>query len=1557
MFKAINMKFQQILLFFLGLTMTLNVFAQTSVNLYLNVDGVEEAVISDATKNNPYDLTAATNELREAGKLNGCRGYVFTGWKIGSPAQPDETVAPVMSVTPAANTNIYAVFEKPGVVLDNYVRVTDVSALEAGANYVIVCFYRFNEVNQYYALGNSQTTYEYETGGTIRIGWNNYDEVIRRYKIDAVQLDAPVGGVISNPHSEYVWTLSGSEGNWKWTNTNTSKQLLIRDNVKETGYYTSTLLGRKTWHQATNPDHQILVNSGNTCAVTATDGTFHFKSGDYYLTYVPDAITTDEDYFITDTEEASGYVYYLYKQGSPCTSNPSCIPWSVYLDAVDGTVNEAQRDTLTEANGGSGVDLVAAESGASCSGWSFAGWHKDGPIDSQTSKPTMIEAADFSGYMPTYNGETLYAVYKKNEGKTTTYTSFPHCTSYTVILHAGGGTIIIDGSDTEQKLYEITEDSPLSGITLPSAAPLKDCNADAWTFVGWVEGESVGSYKDTQYDECKPAGTIFIPKHNNTHIYAVYSSLTDHFRIVAYGTASGLEMPQVGENYLITYLTNDIDYQISSLASGTNHLSAVAGKSPMDGAGFYLVEPDTALWWTVGGSNNAWTFKNVKEDKYLTSGNGYVRLGDSPTTYSIARSSTSTSSDRNLRIYSGSYSLYYNGTYFSARNYSDNQHCYLYRQIKEYTSWPHCEPFTVNFSVYEGGTSGAESLTESVAYAGITLPSASANDCAREGWAFAGWAEAPVNEETSTMSFNLYLPNTIFHPVKNNATLYAVFYQKANTFTRITSADQFFLGGNYIVATGDNKALMNDVRYNKIQSINVSPSGGVITNTDTDIEWKLAGTKGEYIFINTAGNDPIYWNLTIPGEGHLTEDPTVDVFYIKEVESGQFTINSNNNTAGFSDGRRLLGYESGYYNSGFITVKEAANIYFYRQDAVYISAPVCAEETDAVKWTKEDGQYYVYVESYVEGAEPRMNNSDGSPLLIESGDLMGTWKINYDPSVLEPCSETSIKWGTEVAALRIPFIITNPRSASEMRADCSTCDIVVFDGGSLTINANRTAHALTIYDGGTLTVNNGCTLTAKSLILSSEMQADNSTQKAPNVSMEGSGTIELANGELYRDMRIDEDRYYFFSLPFDVDNASISYANVDANGKAPVYRTDYWIKYYDGVSRATDANSGVQKKTYWTHVADKGKNFTLKAGVGYEIGIADQKDLTQSDGHKHRKRVIRMTMKPSKAWNTAEKESRKAATVAPSTCINSRDNVHAGWNLIGNPYLYPYTAGSSVDPESGMQNGAWKKEIVNDKWNGHYILDGESSEVPYFTIYNSNDKTYSQVLANSYRALRPFEALFVQINSGDKIYFRSEGVDRESMPPYKRFLGKEKPVRTGITIEGAGQKQQTGIVLSDELTQQYEIGADLLKYTNSGLLNLYTLNADKQQLAFVGLSQQDAIEPIPVGVTFPNAGKYTFAFDAKQYSANALDSLMLIDYVSGETINLLFASYTVNIESAGSIDNRFALIVRLAKTPQVPTDIENKNVDNTKPRKIIRDGHLFILYEEKVYDAKGNRVR
>lgn len=115
----------------------------------------------------------------------------------------------------------------------------------------------------------------------------------------------------------------------------------------------------------------------------------------------------------------------------------------------------------------------------------------------------------------------------------------------------------------------------------------------------------------------------------------------------------------------------------------------------------------------------------------------------------------------------------------------------------------------------------------------------------------------------------------------------------------------------------------------------------------------------------------------------------------------------------------------------------------------------------------------------------------------------------------------------------------------------------------------------------------------------------------------------------------------------------------------------------------------------------------------------------------------------------------------------------------------------------------------------------------------------------------------------------------------------------------------------------------------------------------------------------PADGEYTFAFDADWYGVKAqyVESLELIDYQLQTTTNLLNNTCSFTASANQVINDRFALVIRLKHTADNPTGLEEipfpsgEGEGEASYRKIIRDGHMYIIRDHNIYSATGAKVK
>ena len=464
--------------------------------------------------------------------------------------------------------------------------------------------------------------------------------------------------------------------------------------------------------------------------------------------------------------------------------------------------------------------------------------------------------------------------------------------------------------------------------------------------------------------------------------------------------------------------------------------------------------------------------------------------------------------------------------------------------------------------------------------------------------------------------------------------------------------------------------------------------------------------------------------------------------------------------------------------------------------------------------------------------------------------------------------------------------------------ECSTCDVVVLDNATLKteIGGRDVINDIEIYPNGKLWLPSDGNLSVNRLIMRSF--GDN----MPRLSYFGS--LNRTDKNIYFDKRIKEDRWYWFTLPFDCEVADIS----ERGSKEPLkYGSDFAIMYYDGANRATGVQSG-----NWKLFTGN----TLKAGVGYIVAVTTKK------GHAY------MELRFPMCNADLDDVSRNAIYVpvrAYGANTSARPN-DKGWNLIGNPYLDNYKKGNLTEP---LTVGTLEQVIVDGRTE--WVLNTEvGKDLRYVVVpINGGLDGYKHIPVNS-TEIDPFISYFVQVDGN------SDGEElsvefRETNLPLAAIRSNiidndiaDEPVWVGLRIENAyGDADETTLLIADTFTDEYDMMDDLAKwraddYQYLDMPVLATLSND-DELAFNALPQESAELGVPLSYFVAADGTYTFSLIEDYDNTDKLEIVELHDKLTGTVTDLLHAPYVFEsdrIEDA----NRFTLSARIKKSPDILTN-------------------------------------
>jgi len=550
-------------------------------------------------------------------------------------------------------------------------------------------------------------------------------------------------------------------------------------------------------------------------------------------------------------------------------------------------------------------------------------------------------------------------------------------------------------------------------------------------------------------------------------------------------------------------------------------------------------------------------------------------------------------------------------------------------------------------------------------------------------------------------------------------------------------------------------------------------------------------------------------------------------------------------------------------------------------------------------------------------------------------------------------------------------------SYSHSLARCKDCDVVVLGSAALTKGPDSDekdvpeVRNIKVYPGGQLIVPAGTNYTIQSLALRRQedeiataniqgtltYKAPAAASPAPRHEVEADDAqrakkTEPAPKQTYFDLRIDPTNWHYISLPYDVNVADIRFANPEETA-IPALGTDYLLKWYNGEKRAATQAGGC-----WEMVAP---DATLKKGLGYIFSLP-------GDGKV--KREFRFPM--SNDVITEDHSNKEVGIVYGYGCDKSMTEVranHRGWNLIGNPFLMPY----SSDITNPLLTGKIVEDHSTDPWDGHFMFeDNPLTNLHYIVEPVDNGwSEYRQVAIADYQ-MTPFTSYFVQIGGSaptdpQAIQFKASRVQRSSIvsrrPAEYEDVEDTHPVWCAIDLTNSNaETDETTLLISDDFTDGYDIMNDLVKmrgtyyqYTQITTRPVLASRNNEGEMAFNALPDSSAVAGVPLNFFTAYTGSYTIAYNDKFDRYNEVKAVMLLDKTTNQWYDLMSEPYEF-ITNREDNTTRFILSVRVErKKPQTPTDLidPSAGADGQTPRKLLINGHVYILRGGVIYDMTG----
>lgn len=483
-----------------------------------------------------------------------------------------------------------------------------------------------------------------------------------------------------------------------------------------------------------------------------------------------------------------------------------------------------------------------------------------------------------------------------------------------------------------------------------------------------------------------------------------------------------------------------------------------------------------------------------------------------------------------------------------------------------------------------------------------------------------------------------------------------------------------------------------------------------------------------------------------------------------------------------------------------------------------------------------------------------------------------------------------------VFSVQIPFLITENTNSSSL-ANTEGKEICVLSGATLTFNDNRICDNLVVCAGAKAVIPAGYTLNTNNIVLRGG-DLNNGTYSYTSPQLVVNGSIVNTSGKVNYQYLTGLQQQYSLCLPADVRIADVTYPD----GTPAIFG----ITAYDGEKRS-------QGKTGWVEIWDPttmdiADAPTLKAGRGYTVYGVPSEII---DGKRRNYCYLNFPLTIDLTSGEMPDADSKTVSVSHFGMTDGKLDAgiapnNAGWNLIGNPYL----ANFADDDEEGFGNGV----IGELQKNGSDEYEWVGS-ARYVVIPANNGQSYHAEMVTG-TTLPSFKNFFIQVGQGDVLTFAK---DARAQNAPGRMLETPKEIMLGVRLEGNGTNDRMALLLGDNFTDEYEINADLDKWSTTSQMTV-AATVGKYSLAVAAITTKRSEQPVDLAVKIIKDGSYTFSL-AEEWTRRrtAVSHLYLYDKETDTYTDLLNDTYTVTLAS-GKHNNRFSLITERNTLP-TGTDI------------------------------------
>lgn len=464
---------------------------------------------------------------------------------------------------------------------------------------------------------------------------------------------------------------------------------------------------------------------------------------------------------------------------------------------------------------------------------------------------------------------------------------------------------------------------------------------------------------------------------------------------------------------------------------------------------------------------------------------------------------------------------------------------------------------------------------------------------------------------------------------------------------------------------------------------------------------------------------------------------------------------------------------------------------------------------------------------------------------------------------------------------------TIPVASGEVNAStlpvCTTCDVEVANGATLTVNASKEYNSVTVAPGGKLTLANGSTLTAPITLQSTSDGTATFIDR-------NTGTPQTVSATVYQ--LLSATRNWYISSP--VSTATSPTTNI--------------TRYYEYIEPGNNGDLSITGSTaYW-----KGYNVghSMTVGKGY---IAQTSASTTID------------------FSGNLNNNNEYPIVVSRTGSASR----AGYNLIGNPYM-GYLDWKQVidDPENSGK-------IETSKWYRTY----NNSDAYTFSTHNgtSGQTVTGTAKTDITKFIPPMQAFWVRVKSNlsgeQTIKLKKTMLEHRDTPNNKfKAPDNDNQVLVRLQVSNGNSTDEALVYFNPNASNSYD-DFDSYKMFNStnSLPELYTI-AGGEKLVINGFRSVKDVTELPIGFVTLQANNFSIkATEIKNFDSET--QIVLKDKLQNAEFNLTsgegyeFSSVAVNDAS------RFSIIFR---TSGSANGLDNKKLNTSTSVFVNANGELVV---------------